>query len=355
MQSVHPIEKGSNIIPHEIIQQCRYYRGLKKKNDTDVTIIVGKDQLLVMRFHQIRASNQYHSKLPPPLEVQRELYGEITKRLKKGGFEAMRFGGSNGLWKGPTESLYKFLHYAGNLPRKAFATKLVPLKRSILAAYIKTSDPKKESKKESSAVCYEYSIPVPGGSFQMPASLLAKKKYDFLIDFIEYRLLAALIIDDINSNTGVHEKIQPAAVSSEIEKMAKTARSLESVKMHKDRQNYQTRQTDVDISKLTPRKKFLIQHSTLHCKYTLVAHPVGMHRDTFGREDSAQDDNVMDNSTFLPIKRKKGDSSTITKKVRRIPKYSLENKICFIDHCSTKGNPGRGGKGSTFVWALLDW
>lgn len=255
----------------------------------------------------------------------------------------MRFGGSSGLWKGPTPSLYKFLHYGGNLPRKGFATKLVPLKTSILAAYIRTSDSQRESQ---GAVCFEYSIPVPGGSFQMPASLLTQKKFSFLLDFIEYRLLAALIIDDINSDPGVHEKIQPVAVSSEIEKMAKTTLSLEHVKVHKDLQKHRPQQTDVNISKLTLRRKFLIQHSTLHCKYTLVAHPVGMHVDNFGHEE---------NSTFLPIKRKKGDSSIITKKVQRIAKYSLENKICFIDHTCTMGNPGRGGKGSTFVWALLDW
>ena len=339
MQSVVSIEKGSNIIPYDIVQQCRYYQGSKKKNITDVTIIIGNDQLLVMRFHQSQCNKNNHSKLPPPIDVQRELYCEISKKLKKGGFEAMRFGGSSGLWNGPTKSFYKFLNYEGSLPRKAYATKLLPLKRSFLAAYIKI-DRDNAVKTGSRAVSYEYSLPVVGGSFQMPASLLTEKKYSFLLDFIEYRLFAALIIDNINSSNCIDDKVQAAAVSSEIEKMKKTDLSIKNIKVHDDLFKYRRQQRGARVSKLNLRTKFLIQHSTLHCKYTLVTHSVGMHLDTFGREDS----------TLLPIKRKNGDSIT-----QKVPKYSLENKICFIDHCCNKGDPGRGGKGSTFVWALLDW
>ena len=84
------------------------------------------------------------------------------------------------------------------------------------------------------------------------------------------------------------------------------------------------------------RANFLAEHSTLHCKYTLVAHPVGMHTDWFGTK-------------------KIEDKENPDKKIS-VPNYSLENKTCFILPRTRPGDMGRGGQGcSKFVWALLDW
>ena len=144
------------------------------------------------------------------------------------------------------------------------------------------------------------------------------KKYGFLKDFVEDRLFAVLILDEINSNvSNPKESIQPDAVRMEKDKMHKTLSKIRS-----------------DGAKVR-RANFLAEHSTLHCKYTLVAHPVGMHKDSFG--------------TYSIFDEK-------LKKKKRLPNFSLENKTCFIWHSACPGDIGRGGQGgSRFVWALLDW
>eukprot|EP00977_Amphora_coffeiformis_P026540 scaffold27668_cov167-Amphora_coffeaeformis.AAC.1 len=60
--------------------------------------------------------------------------------------------------------------------------------------------------------------------------------------------------------------------------------------------------------------------------FTVVTHPVGYHRDTFGKD-----------------KHKQHNSPD-----------SLENKTCFYLPRQT-GSFGRGGDQHNFVWALLDW
>jgi len=114
------IQKGSNDIPPAVLKNCTYYKGERKNKDTDVTIIVGCDQLLLMRFHEKKHGPKNHntpSIITP--QVQIDLRTDIMKVLKRGGFEANRSGGSNGLWKGSTDSFFQFLRHPGNIPVKA--------------------------------------------------------------------------------------------------------------------------------------------------------------------------------------------------------------------------------------------
>jgi len=165
----------------------------------------------------------------------------------------------------------------------------------------------------------------------MPNDLLILKKYEFLLDFMELRLIATLMLDKLNSgDKPIVPPVQVSAVTSEIKKMEESGLSVKNVKKYRNLPTTSRRipNDHLERSKFNTRTKFLIEHSTRHCRYTLVLHPVGMHFDSFGKSKN------------------EGER-----------KYSLENKRCFVDsHKSYRGHVGRGGQGNkTFVFALLDW
>ena len=163
----------------------------------------------------------------------------------------------------------------------------------------------------------------------MPPAYLILKKYSFLLDFMEFRLVAALILEQINLvKSDIDPMIQQDAVSMEIQKMEETRKSIKDVHKFADLLQSSRRPSKLSKTKLSKRNMFLIQHSTLHCRYTLVCHPVGMHYDSFGKQENKD------------------------------PKFSLENKRCFVHSklSSKLSSNGRGGLGgSTYVFALLDW
>jgi hypothetical protein len=179
-------------------------------------------------------------------------------------------------------------------------------------------------------------VPAPGGDFEMPSELLLLKKHSFLLDFMERRLLAALMLQCFNDEMPLNKKVQSSAVQSELTRVNLTTTAANngmkliapSTIRHRNRKNKSRNCSSKDktLSPYSLRNNFLIQHSFLHCRYTIVMHPVGMHCDNFG--------------TDVETKEKS---------------HCLENKRCFTNSSITHAL-GRGGDGSAnFVWALLDW
>jgi hypothetical protein len=125
----------------------------------DATIILGAPSndnacyyLLLARLHSMEI------KLPHKVSVC--LYNHLQTKLKRGGFEGRRLGGSGGK-VAVNSNLLKFLHHPGNFPRIGKGVKFVANGNVWKCYYVSPY------KKAVTVVTIDYSQPQPGGSMSM--------------------------------------------------------------------------------------------------------------------------------------------------------------------------------------------
>ncbi len=237
-------------------------------------------------------------------------------------FECRRSGGSSGFITDTEDNLIlKFMKYSGSMPRNGTGAVWIKGSKTWFVYYIGTydGDPKR---------C-KYTNPVPGGSFHLKSKLLVS--HPMLQDFISIKPISALIISALQPKLMKKENfkvlITPQAVSEEIRNIAETSDIISSYMSGTELP------LDVDPVEKGFRgnafKMFYDVYNKNFIKYTIVMHPVGLHRDTFA------------------------DGTP-----------SLENKVCFKmasavipeEMLLNSHRHGRGGgSNNEFVFALLDW
>lgn len=270
----------------------------------DDSTIVGK-KLLLFRFSGMasNAMNWGGSDEHGKLGTARTLYNFILPMCGKRGFELNRFGGSSGITDHAADKdlLFVLHKHEATLPRKVYGTFILRDRLKYYFVY------RKCNKKGFAIACY--SPPKEGGQFSLPHSLLATTKYPFLSEMTYLKMLTVLIMRSFNEQySGRFGKVACGPLKCEMGKI-ETAR----------------REVELALADLpSPNSKLLHllkSFNDLH-HYSLVAHPVGLHYDTF----------------------KEGDES-------------LENKLLLCSLPPNNISKGRGGSlvNDVFVFALLDW
>jgi hypothetical protein len=259
----------------------------------DATIVLGEPAnkeasyyVLVARLHsmEIHLSNDESSRLQKHLET----------KLKKGGLEGRRVGGSGGKAV-VNENLLKFLHHPGNFPRKGKGVKFVANDNQWSCFYISPY------KAGHQVAFVPYSQPQPGGSMTMTDKDISA--FPFLRTFAESKPLAALLLQAVNEQVlkGGRLCFKPP-IERELEHLSMARSSGHTC------------------------KEELLDYLVMLNKHTMVAYPVGYHRDVFADKKAA-----------------------------------LENRICFRNIRRSQRRQqgpalGRGGAGAgVYCWALLDW
>ena len=234
-------------------------------------------------------------------------------------FECRRTGGSSGFIA--DNVIRKFMHNSGSTPRNGKGAVWIKGSDTWFVYYIGTYDGDPKSCK--------YTNPVPGGSFFFPTESLGD--FPFLTHFISTKPISALIIVQLQKKLyktrDFKVKITPHAVSEELRNIAETSAIVSAhntkselpLDLESAPKGFKGSDTDL----------FYVLYNRDYIKYTLVMHPVGLHRDTFA------------------------DGTP-----------SLENKVCFklnqahipqemlkTTHCHGRG----GGSSNEFVFAILDW
>ncbi len=243
--------------------------------------------------------------------------------LRANKFECRRTGGSSGFVTDAVDNVIKkFMSCRGSSPRSGKGAVWIRGSDTWFVYYIGTYDgiPK---------TC-KYTNPVPGGSFFFPTNSLSQ--FSFLNQFISTKPITALVIEKLQekmkNKAGFDVTITPHAVSEELRNIAETNSIVSAYKSKSD-------DLPLDLEPFTDPfegndfELFYAIYNRDFIKYTIVMHPVGLHKDTFA------------------------DGTP-----------SLENKVCFkLNQAdipqqmlrTTHPNGRGGGSSSEFVFAILDW
>jgi hypothetical protein len=229
-------------------------------------------------------------------KVANALYDHLQSKLKRGGFEGRRFGGSGGRVE-VNENLLKFIHHPGNFPRKGKGIKFVCNENTWNCLYMSPYQ------SALTVVKVHYSQPQKGGSMSLREADTAA--FPCLQTFAKSKPFGALLLQALN-----HQVL----------KIYKTGRLCYPTPLLKELEHLSLAKEQSKGS-----KSRLLDALVLLNKHTLVAYPVGYHVDVFADQEPA-----------------------------------LENRICFVHSKKSqdKNGPaqGRGGAGGgLFCWALLDW
>jgi hypothetical protein len=317
-------KRGENNPTLAEINKCRVFNQEWEKSGADVTIIVGKPIgntqskiLLLMRFYHF--DNDLNS-----LQV-RQMTEDIYNILSHGGYEARRQGGSSGICRSYDKQMSTFVNVPGNIPRKGKGVKFLTTKLGWKLYYIrrcsgymnkngKEGQIHKKTHGGTVAMCL-YTPPKRGGAFRMTKQLFHKYKFLFT-EFARKKMFAVLILSELNM------QIQPFAVENELSLIKKAREELGNYSS--ERNNTGSKFDKIRIEKSERGTK--IEHARLYYDYnkvTLITHPVGYHRDSYGKGN----------------------------------KQGFENRLCLVSADSKKNQGlGRGGAGpNKYVIALLDW
>lgn len=317
--------KGRNDIPIESVES-----GYLFEHDTtaDVSLIFGppnKDgdaPCLLARFHNSPTNFAMGS------QNQNELFKDCLSRCENGGFERRRSGGSSGLVR-YDKHLMRCLAVKGIFPRDARSIKLIQRDTVWECLYMSPFDAKNKDKvpksvmwnrKHSNVPCnpahpfvpvsVNYSPPVLGGKFKVDADIV--EKFPFFYWFAEAKLLTAHILHYLQANGDIKYSVANEGCAKEMDHLAFAIDNFERGRLCSQSSHQQ----------LTRRQHILL--GVMQCNtFTMVTHPVGYHRDTFGGSMGNQ-------------------------------KPSLENKTTFVN-TSFQHSIGRGGNGDQFTFAILDW
>lgn len=300
--------KGENVFDMTMITTMSFFGSEDTRQDVDATIILGHfsidtnihPKLLLLRFSGMLANSHYSVKRKQV--IARELYHQLRALSGRQGYEIIRRGGSSGkVTNQSDQDLVDCIHdVPGMCPRKLRGVLILRGQFTYFLVY--------RNVKSSSFVCYQYSPPKEGGSFNLPSYLLYR--YPVLAEFAYLKMMAIEIIRSLNNYRA----------SKGMSLVAQGIVQCESMKLSKALKMY--RKCD------SPGRQGQL-YTLVNCfnnlhTYSMVCHPVGMHNDHF----------------------KGGDES-------------LENKILMsIDiNSAKKKRLGRGGcvMGTQYVYALLDW
>jgi hypothetical protein len=180
------------------------------------------------------------------------LHVALRKLLPRGGFEALRQGGSSGA-TALNEHFFQFLAHDTSFPRKANRVKLMRRKFGWDAMYMKPWHSKRKAMS-----FHRYSQPQPGGSFHLPPELM--KKFPVLVEFMKLKIYTAQIMAVLNSKHG--HALQPLAAKTTLDDL-------------RDAQ-----QLSGDVFEI------LCLVSCMN-KYSMVCYPVGYHVDTFAKNKAS--------------------------------------------------------------------
>lgn len=180
------------------------------------------------------------------------LHAALTKLLPRGGFEALRQGGSSGE-TALNDHFFQFLAHDTSFPRKANRVKLMRRKFGWDAVYMKPWHSKRKA-----IDFHRYSQPQPGGSFHLPPELM--KKFPVLQEFMKLKIYTAQIMAVLNSKFG--HALQPLAAKTTLDDL-RDAQELSG-----------------DIFEI------LCLVSCMN-KYSMVCYPVGYHVDTFAKNKAS--------------------------------------------------------------------
>jgi hypothetical protein len=258
----------------------------------DATIILGepgfKDAsyyLLLARLHSMKI-HLSHSDAA-------RLHDHLQSKLKKGGLEGRRVGGSGGKAIVNT-NLLNFLHHPGNFPRIGKGVKFVASGNEWSCFYI---SPYKLGRQ---VAFVPHSQPQPGGSMIMTEDDILS--FPFLRTFAESKPMAALLLQALNNQVLQGGRLCfQSPIDRELQHLSMARASGHTCKDE------------------------LLDYLVMLNKHTMVAYPVGYHRDVFAEKKAA-----------------------------------LENRICFRNKRRSQRRQGpalgRGGAGAgQYCWALLDW
>ena len=317
--------KATNIpTPDELLDSYLFEKTGPFKRKVDITIILGTDSvcssfgsILLCRFHKVKCYLSHKEK--------EDLLSSVWQSMKNNKFECRRTGGSSGLISSTKENVVKkLMSHPGSAPRNGKGVIWIRGIDTWYLYYIGTY--------ENEVKQCQYTNPVPGGSFRFHHKSI--KKHQILAEFISIKPIAALIVQGIqgklNESIEFNTSITPQAISAELMNISET----QSVMM--TAQSGSTDNLPLDLKPIPKQMKgnpwvlFYSIYNRDHVKFTMVAHPVGYHLDSFKH---------------------------------KIP--SLENKFCvemLQDRINQKmlfnSNPhGRGGgrTANHFVYGLLDW
>ena len=287
-----------------------------KYNPTKSRRVATNCQLEVMRFHKFNPSFS-HKKTAMGL-----LKNIMKTCLRKKGqkvdhiLERRRCCGSSGPLRYSKE-LLDMIATPNSTPKKGqavFFLRGLDEKWHLIYNNTKECDPKS----------VYYTNPVRGGKFTMPSATM--ELYPLLYKFVSTKGYAALIVREVEQYLRVHHciniRICPDAVDGEISNVEAARCYLQDcINIH-----HKTQRHPIHPFKL--EKMYYQWYNEMFLNFTLILHPVGAHKDTFGGGDP-----------------------------------SLENRVAF----SVNPNPndtdarlyvgtGRGGAGlNNYCWALFDW
>jgi hypothetical protein len=226
--------------------------------DCELSLLVGtmntifpQSHALRLRWHKVEAAASMKD------GQAMALHAALTKLLPRGGFEAMRQGGSSGA-TAVNEHFFQFLSHDTSFPRKANRVKLIRRGFGWDAIYMKPWHGMRE------AIAFNrYSQPQPGGSFHLPPGLL--KKFPVLLEFIKLKIYTAQILALLNSQHGY--ALQPLAARATLDDL-KEAQELSG--------------DVVEILCLVSCKNM----------YSMVCYPVGYHVDTFAGNKASLENKI---------------------------------------------------------------
>ena len=113
--------------------------------------------------------------------------------------------------------------------------------------------------------------PVAGGSFHFPKMLLPE--FPFVLEFTELKLKTAYIIEALQQASFVSQVIAPSCVQTEQEQFLSAT------------YKYQTRKIPTQRYKkyrFLKKRGHILFEIMCSNKFTIVTHPLGMHKDVFG-------------------------------------------------------------------------
>jgi hypothetical protein len=301
--------KGGNCFDVEFMKSMSFFSSEDMRKDVDVTIILGRftidssvhSKMLLLRFSGMQANVHYSDQ--ERNQIAKDLYHHLRPIAGRQGYEIGRRGGSSGkITNQSDQDLLDCIHdVPGLCPRQLRG---VIILRGVLSYYLIY-----RNMKSTKFVCYQYSPPKEGGSFNMPSALLYS--HPVLCEFTYLKMMTIEVIRSLNVNRA----------TSGLSSVCQGVLDCESRKLKECRKIFNNCDQPVHAKFLAFFDAFNKSHS-----YSMVCHPVGIHNDHF----------------------KDGDES-------------LENKILLsIDNDPGPGNAkllGRGGyvMGNHFVYALLDW